>query len=53
MFAFDRSAIAVLVPIALLLVVVVFSHQSGGHQVRAEAQATQQDQTVAANLPSR
>ena len=53
MFAFDRSAAAVLVPLALLVAVVVFSHRSGGHPPQAEAQVTQQDQTVAANLPSR
>jgi hypothetical protein len=53
MFAFDRSAIAVLVPLALLLAVVALSHRSGGHPVQAQAQVTQQDQTVAANLPSR
>jgi len=53
MFAFDRSAAAVLVPLALLVAVVVFSHRSGGHPPQAEVQVTQQDQTVAANLPSR
>ena len=55
MFVFDRSALAVLVPLALLMAVVVFSSRSDGSGVHAQAQsnAAQQDQTVAANLPSR
>ena len=50
MFAFDRSALAVLVPLALLLAVVAFTNRSTA--VTSQAQA-QQDQAVAANLPSR
>ena len=53
MFAFDRSALAVLVPLALLLAVVVISNRSADRPPQAEAHAAQQDQTVAANLPSR
>jgi hypothetical protein len=51
MFAFDRSALAVLVPLALLLAVVMFSNRSS--DATPQAQAGQQDQAVAANLPSR
>jgi hypothetical protein len=48
MFAFDRSALAVLAPLALLLAAVVWSNRP------AQAPAPQQqDQTVAANLPSK
>ena len=53
MFAFNRSALAVLVPLALLVAVVVFSNLSTGQAPQAQAHAAQQDQTVAANLPSR
>ena len=53
MFAFDRSAIAVLLPLALLVAVVIFSNRSADRPPQAEAHAAQQDQTVAANLPSR
>lgn len=53
MFAFDRSALAVLVPLALLLAVVVFSNRSTDSSSQAQAQVGQQDQAVAANLPSR
>ena len=53
MFAFDRSALAVLAPLALLLAVVVFSNHSTDRAPQAEAHAAQPDQTVAANLPSR
>jgi hypothetical protein len=59
MFAFDRSALAVLLPLALLLAVVVSSRlgepdaklqvQSEG----AQSERAQQDHAVAANLPSR
>jgi hypothetical protein len=59
MFAFDRSALAVLLPLALLLAVVAFSRlgepdspqlaQSEG----AQTETAQQGHTVAANLPSR
>lgn len=46
MFVFDRSAFAVVVPLALLVAVVVWSNR-GAPQPAAKAQA------VAANLPSR
>jgi hypothetical protein len=60
MFAFDRSALAVLLPLALLLAVVLFSRlgesdpqpmaqSEGAHPT----EAAHQDHTVAANLPSR
>jgi hypothetical protein len=51
MFAFHRSALAVLAPLALLLAVVLVSQQadSPAPQQTAEDQA----QTVAANLPSK
>jgi hypothetical protein len=58
MFVFDRSALAVLVPLALLAGVSLYSNQS--HEVHAsERQQAEQlqeranDQTLAANLPSR
>jgi|SoiMetStandDraft_5_1073268.scaffolds.fasta_scaffold816870_2 hypothetical protein len=51
MFAFDRSALAVLVPLALLVAVAVFSNRSP--DVTAQAQPDHVDQAVAANLPSR
>lgn len=54
MFAFDRSALAVLVPLAMLAAVVFWSNQP---QPAASAQddppALEENQTVAANLPSR
>jgi hypothetical protein len=53
MFTFNRSAAAVLLPLALLLAVVIFSNRSASPVPQAEAQAAPQDQTVAANLPSR
>ncbi len=53
MFAFDRSALAVLVPLALLVAVVLFSNRTSTPAPQAEVHATQPDQTVAANLPSR
>jgi hypothetical protein len=52
MFAFDRSPLAVLAPLALLLAVVIFSHRSADRP-QADGHVAQQDQTVAANLPSR
>ena len=52
MFAFDRSALAVLVPLALLLAVVMFNRSSGSASL-TQGRAAQQDQAVAANLPSR
>jgi hypothetical protein len=55
MFAFDRSALAVLVPLALLLAVVLWSRQADSLAAPQQAQehSSDRDQTVAANLPSR
>ena len=53
MFAFDRSALAVLVPLALLVTVVIYSNRSADRPPQAESHAAHQDQAVAANLPSR
>jgi hypothetical protein len=55
MFAFHRSALAVLAPLALLVVVVSWSNRSASpapQQARQE-QSEEPLQTVAANLPSR
>jgi hypothetical protein len=56
MFVVDRSALAVLLPLALLLGAVLWSNHSEGTQAAqsaAQPQHERQDQTVAANLPSR
>ena len=53
MFAFDRSALAVLVPLALLLAVAVFSNRAPDQLAQANPEPGRADQTVAANLPSR
>jgi hypothetical protein len=56
MFAFDRSALAVLAPLALLLAVVVWSNRaapSAPQQAQSKQQPDARAQTVAANLPSR
>jgi hypothetical protein len=53
MFAFNRSALAVLVPLALLVAVAMYSNRSANPAPLAQAQSVQQDHTVAANLPSR
>jgi hypothetical protein len=55
MFVFNRSAAAVLVPLALLMAVVLFSNRSVEPAPRSQAQAQggQHDHAVAANLPSR
>jgi hypothetical protein len=56
MFAFDRSALAVLAPLALLLAVVAWSNRAtppAQEQARHETPLDGQSQTVAANLPSR
>jgi hypothetical protein len=59
MFAFDRSALAVLLPLALLLAVVASSRlgeRDATRQVQSEgmqSEQVQQDHAVAANLPSR
>jgi len=59
MFAFHRSALAVLAPLALLMAVVVWSNRSASpalsaaQQAQTQPQAEDRAQTVAANLPSR
>jgi hypothetical protein len=64
MFVFDRSAVAVLLPLALLLAVAVFSHlgetdsphfaqSEGTRSEGASPDPAPQDHTVAVNLPSR
>ena len=66
MFAFDRSAIAVLLPLALLLAVVLMSNRGSVSTQTAQLEARidtgrsvdqtaadPRDQTVAANLASR
>jgi len=59
MFAFDRSALAVLVPLALLAAVVLHSNRApdagrvAQAQLHEDADAALARQTVAANLPSR
>jgi len=52
MFVFNRSALAVLLPLALLVAVVTFSGRSASPAPVAQEPAPQ-DHTVAANLPSR
>jgi hypothetical protein len=47
MFAFDRSAFAVVIPLALLVAVVLWSSRSQPDAARQGGQA------VAANLPSK
>jgi hypothetical protein len=54
MFVFDRSALAVLAPLALLMAVVLFSNRSAEPSPsQAQVQDGQHDHTVATNLPSR
>ena len=54
MFAFDRSALAVLVPLPLLLTVVVTTSQKdSAAPQQADTAAPDRSQTVAANLPSK
>jgi hypothetical protein len=53
MFAFDRSALAVLVPLGLLVAVAVFSNRAPDVTAQAQVQSARADQAVAANLPSR
>lgn len=54
MFAFDRSALAVLAPLALLLAVALFSNSASDNRLSAQSPPDEEraDQ-VAANLPSR
>ena len=54
MFAFNRSAAAVVLPLALLLAVVLFSNLArDASDLRAQSEHARADQAVAANLPSR
>jgi hypothetical protein len=57
MFVFDRSALAVLVPLAMLAGAVLWSNRGpgggGATQQTLAADAGRGDQAVAANLPSR
>ena len=53
MFVFNRSALAVLVPLALLVAVAMYSNRAADPATQARAQVAQPDQAVAANLPSR
>ena len=54
MFAFDRNALAVLLPLALLVAVVVYSnHTPPEVTAQVQPEAARADQAVAANLPSR
>jgi uncharacterized iron-regulated membrane protein len=57
MFVFDRSALAVLAPLALLVGAVLWSNRTppvgASVQQSAESQPLRRDQAVAANLPSR
>jgi hypothetical protein len=53
MFAFDRSALAVLAPLALLVAVVLYSNRAPDHSAQAQSEPGRADQTVATNLPSR
>ena len=57
MFVFNRSALAVLAPLALLIGAVLWSNRDApvgaATQRSAELQPARRDQAVAANLPSR
>ena len=58
MFVFDRSAIAVVIPLALLVAVVLWSNRGGSEpapkaQVASASQDAPKPQALAANLPSR
>ena len=60
MFAFDRSALAVIAPLALLVAAVLWSNLDVSPAVEQQARVegdqsppVDRDQTVAANLPSR
>ena len=53
MFAFDRSALAVLVPLALLVAVALYSNRTPDATAQTQSEPERADQTVAANLPSR
>ena len=54
MFAFHRSALSVLLPLALLVAVVVFNNRTElAPSADGQAGSARHDQAVAANLPSR
>jgi hypothetical protein len=54
MFAFNRSALAVVLPLALLVAVALFSNRGpDASDLQAQTESARADQTVAANLPSR
>ena len=53
MFAFDRSALAVLVPLALLLAAAMYSNRTSDQTADTRSESKRADQAVAANLPSR
>jgi hypothetical protein len=60
MFVFDRSAIAVVIPLALLVAVVLWSNRAARHPAPppnvppvAASPDARDDQALAANLPSR
>jgi hypothetical protein len=57
MFVFDRSALAVLVPLAMLAGAAIWSNRSGTGAVEPpttlQSDAAHRDQAVVANLPSR
>jgi len=56
MFVFDRSAFAVVVPLALLLAVVLWSNRAAPppkSQAVSAPQDSRDGQALAANLPSR
>ena len=53
MFAFDRSALAVLLPLALLVAVAVYSNRTSSSLTAQTQSAPEKADQVAANLPSR
>jgi hypothetical protein len=54
MFAFNRSALAVILPLALLVAVVMFSNRAPDTDAfQAQSEGARGNQAVAANLPSR
>ena len=54
MFAFNRSALAVLAPLALLLAAALYSNRTSSGSLTAQTQsAPEKADQVAANLPSR
>jgi hypothetical protein len=57
MFVFDRSALAVLVPLAMLAGVAIWSSRAETRtvepQTARQSDVAHRDQAVAANLPSR